>query len=139
MVHFAGFVALMVLMVFVMYATRSLFACIAVHLLFNLYRLFLEANVTQYYLSSASNTLLLITVAFCLLVYSLLFISESIRIFRVKAADVADGKFRGSNKLEGIKTIRGDLRSTFAYKPSIVLASVCAALFAAAVVINILS
>ena len=127
------------LMVFIMYTTKSLFACIAVHLLFNLYRLFLEANVTQYYLSSSNNTLLIIAVAFCLLVSSLLFISESIRIFRARSAAVAEGRLSGSNRLKGMKTLGCDLRATFAYKPSIVLASICAVIFAAAVIINVFS
>ena len=126
-------------MAFVMYTTGSLFSCIAVHLLFNLYRLFIESNVSEYYLSGAGNALLLVTVFFVLLVSSLLFVSECIRIYRKKAADVADGKARPSTRLERFKTLRDDLRSTFAYKPSIVLISICGAAFLAVVIINVLS
>lgn len=126
-------------MAFVMYTTGSLFSCIAVHLLFNLYRLFIESNVSEYYLSGASNALLLVTVAFVLLVCSLLFVSECIRIYRKKAADIADGKARPSTRLDRIVTLRDDLRSTFAYKPSIILISICGAAFLAAVIINLLT
>ena len=127
------------MMAFVMYTTKSLFSCIAVHLLFNTYRLFLESNVSEYYLSGANNLLLLMSVAFALLVSALLFASECIRIYRKKAAAVKEGKARGSNLSIGFKKLRDDLRSTFAYTPSIALASVCAALFLAAVIINFLT
>ena len=128
-----------IVMAFVMYTTGSLFSCIAVHLLFNLYRLFVESNVAEYYLSGASNALLLLIVFFVLLVCSLLFVSECIRIYRKKAADVADGKARPSTRFDRFKTLRDDLRSTFAYKPSIVLISICGAAFLAVVIINVLS
>lgn len=127
------------MMAFVMYTTNSLFSCIAVHLLFNTYRLFLESNVSEYYLSGSNDMLLLLSVTFALLVSALLFVSECIRIYRKKAAAVKEGKALGSNLGAGFKKLRDDLRSTFAYTPSIVLVSVCAALFLAAVIINFLT
>ena len=127
------------IMAFVMYTTGSLYSCIAVHLLFNLYRLFLEANVSEYYLSGSNSLLLLVTVSFALLISAVLFVSECLRIYRKKAADVASGEMHPSTRLASIKGLRDDLRSTFAYTPSIVLSSVCAALFLAAVVINLLT
>ena len=127
------------MLVFVLYTTGSVIPCIIVHMLINLYRLFLEANISAYFLSSQNNFLLLITVALALAVSSLLFFSESARIFRKRAQNIADGKEKSANKSEGAGKIANELRSTLAYKPSLVFSVVCGVIFVSAVVIGYLA
>ncbi len=127
-----------IMLVFVYYTTRSLWACVIMHFLFNLYKLFLEANICAYFLSSANDMLLLITVALGLLVSAILFFSESARIFRARAAKVAEKKQRSASKLVNIRSALGELRCMLAYKPSLVLACICLAVFSATVIINYL-
>ncbi len=124
------------MLVFVLYTTRSLIPCMIVHLLINLYRLFLEANISAYFLSSQNKFLLLITLALTLAISSLLFFSESARIFRKKAQNIASGNEKSANKSEGFKKVFLQLRSTLAYKPSIIFSIVCGAIFAATVIIG---
>ena len=126
------------MMVFVLYTTNSIVCCIIAHLLINLYRLFLEANISAYFLSSLDNLLLLTTVAIALCISSLLFFSESARIFRTKSRLIAEGREKSAKKSEGFKAVMEELRSTVAFKPSLILSIVCLAFFAAAVTINLL-
>ncbi len=125
-----------IMLVFVYYTTRSLWACVIMHFLLDLYKLFLEANICAYFLSSTNDTLLLITVALGLLISAILFFSESARIFRARAARVAEKKQRSASKLVNIRSSLGEARGMLAYKPSLVFACICLAVFAATVIIN---
>ncbi len=127
-----------ILFVFVYYTTRSLWACIALHFLFGLYRLFIEANISAYFLSSANTVLLLITVVLAFLVSAILFMSEAVRIFRTRAARIAEKKARSASKFANIGTCPHEVRSMLAYKPTLIFSIVCICLFAATVVINYL-
>ena len=125
-----------VLSVFVLYTTGSLWACVILHFVFNLYRLFLETNISAYFLASSNNLLLITTVLIALAISSLLFFSESAKIFRKKAKAVADNESPSLNKLDGIKSIPENVRAALAFKPTLVCSIICLCIFAATVVIN---
>lgn len=126
-------------MVFVLYTTNSLIACMIVHALVNLYRLFLEANISAYFLTARDNFLLFITVAIALAIASLLFFTEGARIFREKAQLIAEGKAKSAKKSKGIKQVFVNTRSMLAYTPTLVFTAVCGAAFVSAVIINFIT
>ncbi len=125
-----------VLTVFVLYTTRSLWACVILHFLFNIYRLFLEANISAYFLSSQNNVLLVTTVVIALCVSALLFFSESARIFRNRAKSVASGKTKSAKKLDGIRNIPENVRASLAFKPTLIFSIICICIFMCTVIIN---
>ncbi len=125
-----------ILSLFVLYTARSLWACMLLHFLFNIYRLFLEANISAYFLSSQNNILLIITVALALCISALLFFSECARIFRLRSERVRLGEEKSENKLFVKTEIYESIRSVMAHRPSLVFSAICALLFAATVVIN---
>ena len=122
--------------VFVLYTTGTLWACVIMHLLFNLYRLFLESNISAYFLSSQNNILLVITVLSALFLSAILFFSESARIYRSRAEKIAENRQKSVSKLANIRSVRKELRSTFAYRPSLVFSIICLAIFVATITIN---
>ena len=125
-----------IMLVFVFYTTSSLWACAIVHFLFNLYKLFLEANVAAYFLSSTNTALLIITLSLALLISALLFFSESARIYRARAEKIAKGSETSASEFVNVRSVGKELRSALAYKPSLVSSLICLALFVAAVIIN---
>ena len=133
----ALFVSLMA--VTVLYTTGSLIACVIVHALVNLYKLFLEANISAYFISSLNNLLLIVTVAIALFLSALLFFSEGARIFRERSQSIADGNAKSAKKLVGIKRVLLDTRAMLAYTPSLVFTAICLASFIGAVVISLLT
>jgi len=124
------------LSVFVLYTTRSLWACVILHFIFNIYRLFLETNISAYFLSAQSNLLLVMTVVLALAISSLLFFSESARIFCKKAEKIKSREARSEKKLGSIKNIPNDLRAALAFRPTLVFSIVCLGIFVATVIIN---
>ena len=125
-----------IMLVFVLYTTNSLWACAIVHFLFNLYKLFLEANIAAYFLSSTNTALLIITLSLALLISALLFFSESARIYRARAEKIAKGSETSASEFVNVRSVGKELRSALAYKPSLVSSLICLALFVAAVIIN---
>ena len=125
-----------VLATFILYTTRSLWACVIMHLIFNIYRLFIETNVSAYFLSSQNNLLLISIVAIALALSALLFFSESAKTFRKRARAVAEGKTESANRLIGIKEIPSSLRASLAFKPTLIFSIICGCIFIATVVIN---
>lgn len=125
-----------ILSVFVLYTTGSLWACLILHFVFNLYRLFLETNISAYFLASSNNLLLVVTVLIALAVSALLFFSESAKIFRKKARAIADGNAPSLNRLDGIKAIPECIRASLAFKPTLICSIICLGVFVATVVIN---
>ncbi len=121
---------------FILYTTRSLWACIIMHLIFNIYRLFIETNVSAYFLSAQNDLLLIIIVAIALALSALLFFSESAKTFRRRARAVAESKAESASKLSGIKNIPADIRASLAFKPTLVFSIICTCIFIATVVIN---
>ena len=127
-----------ILMVFVLYTTGSIFGCMIVHFIYNLYRLFLEANVCAYFVSQSNRLLLFLTVSLALLITAILFFSECLRIYRKRARDIKEKREKSAAKSEGLKSIISSVRSTLAYTPSLVFTIVIATVFVAIVVINYL-
>ncbi len=124
------------LSILVLYTTGSLWFCIILHFLYNLYRLFLEANIAAYFLSSQNNILLLITAALALALTSLLFFSESATIYRTRAEKIAKNELKSARKAEGISAIPENIRSALAYRPTLIFTVICICVFAATVTIN---
>lgn len=124
------------LSIFVLYTTKSLWACVILHFIFNLYRLFLEANVAAYFLSAGNNLLLITTLILVLALSALLFFSESARIFRKRAAEIAKHKVASEKLFVGIKDVPKNIRATLAFKPTMVCAIICLCIFVATVIIN---
>lgn len=125
-----------ILSVFVLYTTKSLWACVILHFIFNIYRLFLEANVAAYFLSAGNDLLLVTTLILALALSALLFFSESARIFRKRAAVIAKRKATSENRFIGIKDIPQNIRASLSFKPTMVCAIICLCIFIATVVIN---
>ena len=126
------------ILVFVLYTTESLAACITVHFLFNLYRIFLEGNIVKYYADGYNNTLFAVVFLAALLVSCALFASECARIYRANAKKVADGEQKSKPLDMSIKALRVDLARTFCFTPTLVCSIIFAACFIAAAVINII-
>ena len=124
------------LSVFMLYTTRSLWTCVIMHLVFNVYRLFLETNISAYFLTSANNVLLITTAALALAITAFLFFSEGARIFRKRAEDVATRVTASENKLGAIKRIPTDIRASLAFKPTLICGIICLCVFVATVTIN---
>ncbi len=123
-----------VLVCFVLYTTRSLWACMIVRFIFNLFRLFLETNISEYYISTAQRGLLLIVLFAVMLISGALFFAEASRIYRERAKSIIDGEVQ-SRQLS-ISTVKTDMKKIASYRPTIILSGVCAAIFATVVIIN---
>lgn len=128
-----------ILTVFVLYTTGSVVGCMIVHFLFNLYRLFLEANVSAYFLSQSNRLLLFLTLSLALLISAILFLSECLRIYRKRAKEIKGKSARSANKSETLRSIAESVRSTLAYIPSLVFTIIIVAIFAATVIINFIT
>lgn len=125
---------------FVLITTDSLSACMIVHFLLNLYGLFGQTNISQYFLTSQNNLLLIVIVLLALLLSSALFFAESARIYRVKATATAEEK-NELPKLKGFRflNIWYDLRALFTYKPTVISTAVFAAIYIAISIISAIS
>jgi membrane protease YdiL (CAAX protease family) len=137
---FGGFIPALfcgLMLVFVMRTTRSLIACMAVHLAFNLYGLFLQTNICAYFLSAQNTVLLIIVVAIALLISALLFFSEAAKVYRTRAQRIADGVERSRSVKLSIRQLWNDLIGVFAYKPTLICTVVSLAICLAITVINI--
>ena len=110
---------------------------VIVRLLFNLYRLFFEVNVSAYYVSSTSRGLLLVVIFASVLLFGALFFGECARLYRDKAERVTSGEEK-TRSFE-LCRVASDIKRTVSYRPSIILFAVCAAIFAAVTVIGYLT
>ena len=124
---------------FVLYTTQSLGACMIVHFIYNLYRLFLEGNVTTYYASAYNNVLFVIVFLVLLLVAASLFAAECARIYRASAKKIAAGEQSSRPLKFSWAELRADLGRTFAFRPTLICAIAFATIFVAAAVIGILT
>ena len=119
---------------FVLYTTESLWACVAVHFLFNLYRLYIEGNVAAYYESTSSSLLILTVLCVALLIFGALFFAESSKLYRERAASVRSGERQGSSL--SVDTLWQDLKQMLAEKHTIILLVLCAVIFIAATAVG---
>ena len=123
-------------MCFVLHTTGSLWACMSVHLLFNLYRLLVGVNVSAYYVSSASRGLLLVVILGAVLIFGALFFGESAKVYREDAERVTSGE--GQSRSLALGRFIPDIKKTASYRPSVVLFALCAVIFAAVTAIGYL-
>ena len=133
----AGFIPAVfaaIVLCFVMYTTRSLVACIITHFVFNLYRLMLESNVSAYYESSSSRVLLIVVVIGLTLIFGALFFGEAARLYGERAEKVSSGEQEGTKLSLG--TTLSDLKRIVAYRPTAIMACICAAIFVAVVTVE---
>ena len=122
---------------FVLYTTGSLWACMIVRFIFNLYRLFLEVNISAYFVSSSSRELLIVVMLAALLIFGALFFGECARLYKEKADRAKSGESEHSTL--ALRGFVPDIKKTVAYRPTAIMAICCAAVFAAVVIVNYLS
>ena len=121
--------------VFVYITTDSLLSSIIVHLVLNLFRLFLQTNMSVYFISSQNTALLSTVVLLAWLLSGALFFSEVTRIYRARALD----KQASGESSPALPTLNGIIKefiSVFANKPTIIATIVVLALYAAITVIG---
>ena len=121
---------------FVRYITGSLFSCIIVHFVFNLYGLFLQTNLSKYLLSQQNDVMLLAVTLVVWLICLILFFSECAHIFRERSKNIAEGKEKSKIIKFDIERLKEDALSILAHKPSLACAIVLLLLFAAVTVIG---
>ncbi len=89
---------------FVMFVTGSVFSCMIVHFIYNLYCVMLESNIASYVLASNRNTLLLLLVIPLLLLSLFVICSETARILheysttRKKEPEILNASFKKTMK-----------------------------------------
>ena len=130
-------IVLGVILCFVQNTTGSLVACVLVHFVINLYRLFLQTNISQYLLTSHNRALLIIIALLAWLLSAALFFSESAKIYRARSASESKYPERAvpAKKLD----IKGEwqrIRAIFSFKPTTIAALVCIVLYVAITVIG---
>lgn len=114
--------------------TGSVVPSMVIHLLFNLYGLYLEPNIAQYFLSGQNNLLLVTTLICAFLLSGALILGELARLYRSRAAS-ADGSPSQSKPLASIGR---ELEGYLAHRPTLVAAVVSLTLYAALAVMRIL-
>lgn len=70
-----------VVLCLVLYATRSLIACVAVHLLYNIFAIYLQPYLSSFYLTTASRALFLMLLVSIMLIAALVFCMSSARLY----------------------------------------------------------
>lgn len=121
---------------FVRFTTGSLISCMILHLIYNLCGLFINTNVSKYFISSQNNALLIVIIIGAWLVSTALFVSEAARVYRMKAAKVADGEENSSVPKIKRQELFGEIKSAFVYTPTLVCAIVTLALYIAVTLIG---
>lgn len=109
-----AFLFMGIFMSFVMFVTGSVFACIIVHFIYNLFCVFMQANISNYIIASDNNTLLVLFIVFLALISSAVFCGETARILRGYAKTrktepgIIDTKFKPM-----IKQFAGNLNNPY--------------------------
>lgn len=124
---------------FVRNVTGSLFPCMIVHFVFNLYGVFLQTNVAKYFLSTGNKLLLIIIIIAAWLVSAVLFFSEAARVYRVNAERIKAGEESSILPEMSYKKLGKQLKDAFSYRPTMICAIVVAALFVAITAIGYLA
>lgn len=130
-------IALGVILCFVLRTTGSLVACMLVHFVVNLYRLFLQTNISQYLITSHNRALLIIIALLAFLLSAALFFSESARIYRARSAREKEfpERARPAKKLD----VKGEwqrLVAVFSFKPTLIASIAAIALYIAIIVVG---
>ena len=121
---------------FVRHTTKTLWACMIVHFIFNLYALFVQTNVAKYYLSSQNNVLLIICVVVVWLICSALFFNECAKFFKTRSDKIKKGEEVSTLPKFSLKQLLDELKSTFTHRPTMVCAIVSLVFFAAIIAIG---
>ena len=122
---------------FVRYMTGALQACIAVHLLFNLYAIFLQTNLSKYFLSSHNDLLIMMIAIMVWLICTALFSAECARLFKIKADRIKEGKEKSELPHFSLDALKNDGFAMLAHRPTLICACILFVTFVAAVVVRI--
>jgi len=90
-----------VVLALTMYATRSVFCTMIVHLLYNLFCLFGQSGFADFYVTQRSTTLFLILMIAALLLCIGIFCGECARLYRGYAKNNAQDSYRPAQKFTG--------------------------------------
>lgn len=120
---------------FVLITTRALQASMIVHLAYNLYALLLGSNMSAYFLSSQNNTLLILIVIGALLISASLFFTEAAKIYRAKAARVADKIESPTFAPFNVHAFRADVKALFSFHPTAICAIATIVLYAVIMIV----
>ncbi len=77
-----AFLLVGIAMSFVMFVTGSVFACMIVHFIYNLFGVFMQANISNYVIASDNNSLFVLLLVFLTLISLAMFSGECARILR---------------------------------------------------------
>ena len=124
---------------FVRFTTSSLLSCIIIHLAYNLYALFLATNVSKYFISAQNTALLTLIIVGAWLICSALFVSESARVYRIKADRVKNKEETSTVPKIKLPELLTEAKSALIYPPALVCAIITLTLYAATVIIGILA
>ena len=116
---------------FVRCITGTLWSCMLVHFVFNLYALFLQTNVAKYFLSAQNRLLLIIIVVAAWLISSTLFFAEGARIFKARSDKIKSGEEKSTLPMFGFKTVDRELKRAFSHRPTMIPSIVSVVLFIA--------
>ena len=115
----------------VRHVTKTLWSCMIVHFVFNVYALFLQTNVSKYFLSAQNRLLLIAVVIAAWLICSVLFFTETARIFKKRADEIKRGEATSSLPDFSIKRLSKNLKEIFSYRPVMICAIVSGVFFVA--------
>lgn len=121
---------------FVRSTTGSLLSCMILHFVYNLYALFINTNVSKYFISSQNNALLIVIIIGAWLISTALFVSESSRVYRLKAERVAVGEESSGLPSFRAHDLLSQTKSAFVYTPTLVCAIVTLTLYIAITLIG---
>jgi len=122
---------------YILQTTGSLLSCMITHFIFNMYGLFVEVNLSQYYLASGNNSLLLITVFLVWLVGCVLFFGESARIYRSFSQKIKESNEESSLPPMDMHKLKTEFLSILKHRPTLISALCCVILCAASVLISV--
>ncbi len=90
-----------IIMACLLFITESVFVCATVHMLYNLFGIFMRTNISNYYLYSNNNTLLVLGIVFVILFSAAIFCFESARCFKdlaKKGKELPEGILGGTKQ-----------------------------------------
>lgn len=121
---------------FIRYVTGTLWSCMIVHFIFNLYALFLQTNVAKYFLSAQNRLLLIIIIVAAWLIASALFFAEGARVFKMRSDKIKSGEEVSTLPKFSFKALGGELKQTFSHRPTMICAITSGVFFIAITVIG---
>lgn len=122
---------------FIRHITGSLWSCMIVHFVFNLYALFLQTNLAKYFLSAQNTILLIIVVAIVWLASGVFFFTEGAKIFKQRSDKIKEGEAVSSLPDFSFKRLGKNLKEIFTYRPVMICSIISGVCFVAVTVIGI--